>query len=84
MGYFISVAIDNYLTSPINDRRRVLQGDSLSPLLFNLIANTLITTIKEEKLKCMSYVYDGGTQPKHWMPFANDTTIVLSTLCGCS
>ena len=76
MDYFISVAIDNYLTSPTNVRRRVLQGDSLSPLLFNLIVNTLITSIKEEKLKCMGYVYDGGIQPKHWIPFADNTAIV--------
>ena len=51
--YFISVATDSYLTSSVKVRRGVLQGDSLSPLLFNLIVNTLITTIKKEKLKCM-------------------------------
>ena len=64
-NYFISLATDNYLTSPIKVRRGVLQDDSLSPLLFNLIVNTLITTIKQEKLKCMGYVYDEGVQPKH-------------------
>ena len=30
------------MTSPIKVQRGVLQGDRLSPLLFNLIANTLI------------------------------------------
>ena len=34
------------MTSPIKVRTVVLQGDSLSPLLFNLIVNTLINTIK--------------------------------------
>ena len=46
--YFISVATDSYLTSPIKVRHGVLQGDSLSPLLFNLIVNTLITTINKK------------------------------------
>ena len=76
--YFISVATDSYLTSPIKVRRRVLQGDSLSPILFNLIVNTLITTIKQEKLKCMGYVYDRGVQPKHCMQFADDIAFVTA------
>ena len=47
------------MTSPIKVQRGVLQGDSLSPLLFNLIVNTLINKIKSEKVECMSYVYNG-------------------------
>ena len=35
-------------------------------------------TIKQEKVKCMGYVYDGGIQPKHWMQFAYDTAIVTA------
>ena len=41
---------------PIKVQRGVLQGDSLSPLLFNLIVNTLINTIKSEKVECMGYM----------------------------
>ena len=76
--YFISVVTDSYLKSPIKVRRGVLQGEDFSPLLFNLIVNTLITTIKKEKLKCMGYVYNGGVQLKHWMQFADDTDIVTA------
>ena len=47
--YFISVALDSYLTSLVKVRRGVLQDDSLSPLSFNLTVNTLITTIKNKK-----------------------------------
>ena len=71
--YFISVATDSYLISPVKVRRGVLQGDSLSPLLFNLIVNTLITTIKQEKLECMCYVCDGVSNRNK---FADDTAIV--------
>ena len=34
--YDISILTDNFMTSPIKVQRGVLQGDSLSPLLFNL------------------------------------------------
>ena len=46
--YTISIITDTVMTSPIKLQRGVLQGDSLSPLLFNLIVNTLINTIKSE------------------------------------
>ena len=75
---FISVAIENYLTSPIKVHSWVLQGDSLPPLLFNMIVNTLITTIKQEKLKCMGCVYDGGVQPTHWMQCGEDIAIATA------
>ena len=64
--YRISIAIDEYLTIPITVEKRVLQGDSLSPLLFNLVINTLINTIKQEKLNCIGYIYDDCIPPKHW------------------
>ena len=76
-NYFILVATENYLTSTIKVHRRVLQGDSLPPLLFNMIVNTLITTIKQEELKCMGCVYDGGVQPTHWMQCGED--IIIAT-----
>ena len=42
-----------------------------------MIVNTLITTIKQEKLKCMGCVYDGDVQPTHWMQCGED--IVIAT-----
>ena len=63
------------MTSPIKVQRGVLQGDSLSPLLFNLIVNTLIIMIKSEKVECMGHC-NGALSPKHWFQFADDTTIV--------
>ena len=75
-NYFISVLTKGYMTSPGNVERGVLQGDSLSPLLFNLIINTLIQSIKNDKVKCLGYVYDIASSPKHWFQFADDTAIV--------
>ena len=61
--YDISILTDSFLMSP---------GDSLSPLLFNLIVNTLINTIKSEKVEYMEHVYQGCLSPKHWFQFADD------------
>ena len=71
----ISILTDNFMTSPIKVQRGVPQGDSLSPLLFNLIVNTLIKTVKSEKVECMGYVYQGCLSPKHWFQFPDDTAI---------
>ena len=68
---------DTFMTSPIKVQRGVLQGYSLSPL-FNLIVNTLINTIKSEKVECIGYVYNGALSPKHWFQFADDTAIVTA------
>ena len=66
------------MTSPIVVHRGVLQGDSLSPLLFNLVITTLIASIKQDKLNCIGYVYDYAPAPKHWMQFADDTALVTA------
>ena len=44
--YDISTLTDSFMTSSIRVHRGVLQGDSLSSLLFNLVISTLINTIK--------------------------------------
>ena len=74
----ISIATDEYLALPITIEKGVLQGDSLSPLLFNLVIHTLINTIKQEKLNCIGYIYGGCIPPKHWLQFADDTAIVTA------
>ena len=76
--YQVTVATDNLVTSPIVVHHGVLHEDSLSPLLFNLVINTLIATIKQDKLNCMGYVYDYALAPKHWMQFADDTALVTA------
>ena len=76
-SYQLAIATNSYVTSRITVRR-VLQGDSLSPLLFNLVINTLIHAIKQDKMSSMCYVYDGTLAPKYRMQFADATALVTS------
>ena len=76
--FVVSISTDEFTTNPIVVNRGVLQGDSLSPLLFNLIVNTLIQTIKNKKIECLGYSYHEALRPKHWFQFADDTAIVTA------
>ena len=40
--------------------------------------NTLIKSIKSEKISCLGYVLDKILTPSHWLQFADDTAIVTS------
>ena len=54
----------------------VLQGDCLSPLLFNLLFNTLIQYIKSDKFQQMGYSFSKLFTPCHWYQFANDVAVL--------
>ena len=54
----------------------VLQGDRLSPLLFNLVVNALLKTIVSEKIR---YNYCDALTPRYWFEFADDSALVTST-----
>ena len=65
---------------PIILEKGVLQGDCLSPLLFNLVVNTLLKAIDSEKVRCMGYSYCDTLSPRHWFQFADDSALVTSTV----
>ena len=56
----------------------VLQGDSFSPLIFNLIINTFIQCVKEEKFTNFGYRTFKGFLPQNWFLFADDAVTVTS------
>ena len=45
--FYVTIGTMGYTTCPIKLESGVLQGDCLSPLLFNLCFNTLIQTVKQ-------------------------------------
>ena len=60
--------------------RGVLQGDYLSPLLFNLCLNTFIQHRKAEKYKQFGFSCNTSADtffiPVHWFQFANDAAVI--------
>ena len=51
------IACKDYIIDPIVVERGVLQGDCLSPLLFNFLLNSFIQTIKSDEFKQLCYQY---------------------------
>ena len=77
-----SVTTDNVITPAIPVGRGVLQGDCLSPLLFNMCFNTFIQVIRQEKYKQLGFSSHGATDrlfnPIHWFQFADDAAVVTT------
>ena len=57
----------------------VIQGDCLSPLLFNMCINSLIKCIEDERTRALGYHYCNTLKPRHWFQFADDMALVTAT-----
>ena len=55
----------------------MLQGDCLSPLLFNMCFNTFIQHIKTEKYRQFGFSFQ-FLNPIHWFQFADDAAVISS------
>ena len=79
---FRSIIRDHYRSPAIPVRRGVLQGDCLSPLLFNTCFNTFIQFIKAEKSKQLGFsTFDNSDclfHPVHRFQFADDAAVITS------
>ena len=75
-----SIITDNFTSPAIPVGRGVLQGDCLSPLLFNICFNTFIQVIKQDKYKQLGFSTHDSTDrlfnPIHWFQFADDAAVV--------
>ena len=78
-GFQTGVTTKEYTTPFINIEKGVLQGDCLSPLLFNLCINSLIQSIKTKEFEQLGYRCSKLLSPKHWLQFADDAIAVSAT-----
>ena len=76
----MSISTAEYHTPFITVGHGVLQGDCLSPLLFNMCFNTFIQHIKEDHYNQSGFHiknnYVSSLRPVHWFQFADDAAVV--------
>jgi len=66
-------------TKPIQIRRGVLQGDPLSPLLFNIVFDTLMSTLKKPEMKSTGILWGDGITRSFWTQFADDAAVICDS-----
>ena len=72
-----SVITPQFNTPFIHVGRGVLQGDCLSPLLFNLCFNTFVQHIKSDKYRQFGFLSSLLiNNPLHWFQFAEDAAVI--------
>ena len=74
--FYTAVTTESYTTDFIKIEKGVLQGDCLSPLIFNMLMNTFIQYIKGEEFSQFGYRWQKYILPKHWLQFADDAAAV--------
>ena len=65
-----------FVTDFVHMEKGVLQGDSFSPLMFSLIINTFIQSVKHEQYKQFGYKFMRYSTPHHWYQFADDVAVL--------
>ena len=77
-----SIITEKFSTPFITVGRGVLQGDCLSPLLFNMSFNTFVQHIKSESFLQLDFWKFNKTaipcNPIHWFQFADDAAVISS------
>ena len=71
-----TIATVSFTTRFSHIKKGVLQGDSLSHLVFNLIINTLMQFVSQEQFSQLSYSLTNLKCPIHWFQCADNVTVV--------
>ena len=70
--FHTSIITDAFTSDFIKVSKDVLQGNCLSPLLFNLVIKTFIQHIKQNHCDQFGYKFFAELIPRHWFQFADD------------
>lgn len=75
-GFYTAIATEHFVTGFIHVGKGVMQGDCLSPLLFNMVTNTFIQRIKGKEFEQLGYKFLKYLTPRHWYQFADDAAVI--------
>ena len=67
---------DGFVTDFVHMEKGILQGDWFSPLMFNLITNTFIQSVKHEQYEQFRYKFMRYLTPRHCYQFDDDTAVI--------
>ena len=73
--FYTSIISERFHSPFIKVDRGVLQGDSLSPLTFNLCFSTFIRYIADQKFQQFGFTLN-SLNPTHWFQFADDAAVI--------
>ena len=76
--FYISIITKDFCTEYIRVGKGVLQGDSFSPLIFNMLINTFVQCIRAEQYTNFGYRTSELFTPRNWFQFADDAASVTS------
>ena len=74
----IAIITKKFITCYIPVGKGVLQGDSFSPLIFNMLVNTFVQCISAEQYTNFGYRAFKNFVPRNWFQFADDAASVTS------
>ena len=75
-NFHLAIITKSFTYNFIKVKRGVLQGDSFSPLLFNMVVNNFIQSIQEDQYTNFGYRISDGFKPRNWFQFADDAAAI--------